>query len=165
MEWAHQRDRLIDFDARTAKRWEQLYEELGWTDTDALGAILHRGAPQIRRLALVYAVADRAPKVTGAHVSAAVEVWRYSHESVEYIWRDDATATPSDPVEDGIDKVLASQSGEWVPLTVFTQAAAKRKIQAYRVRAALDKRVAAGRLEHQEVRTGGRPRSEWRVLS
>lgn len=161
LQWAHERERRIDFDAKTTRLWPQLYEELMWTDTDGLGALLDRGAPQVRRLALVYAVADRSSCVTPTHIRAAVEVWRYSHESVEHIWLGEEAAA-ADAVEEAVDDVLAQHSRQWIPLTVFSQAAAKQRIQAYRVRAVLDQRVKDGQLERQDVRTKGRPRTEYR---
>ncbi len=57
-----------------------------------LGAVTARGPAQARRLAVIYALLDPKPDggaiVGVAHLRAALEVWRYCHESAAYIFGD-----------------------------------------------------------------------------
>jgi hypothetical protein len=157
--WAQDKPRQIEFNKAAAERWPKLYEQLAWTEADGLGPVLDRGPAQVRRLALVYAVADRSASVTTKHLHAAVEVWRYSHESVAYLFAD----VPSDAIDALIDRVLGRREvEEWTALSLFTVAAAKAKITTYRLRAALDKLVADGTLEARKVETAGRPKTVYR---
>jgi hypothetical protein len=157
--WAHDKPRQIEFDAAARERWPKLYDQLAWTDADGLGPVLDRGPAQVRRLALVYAVADRSTRVTTKHVRAALEIWRYSHESVEYLFSD----VPGDAVEAVIRRVLGRRKvEEWTARSDFTVAASKAEIATYRLGAALEKFTSDGMLESRVVPTRGRPKTEYR---
>ena len=52
------------------------------------GELLARGAPTVRRLAMIYALLDRKVTVTGHHARAALAVWRYIEASTIRIFGD-----------------------------------------------------------------------------
>lgn len=50
------------------------------------GSILARGAPQVRRLSLIYAVLDLSHTIREEHLTAALALWDYCEASVRLIF-------------------------------------------------------------------------------
>jgi hypothetical protein len=50
------------------------------------GSILARGAPQVRRLSLIYAVLDLSWVIRREHLQAALAVWDYCEASVKFVF-------------------------------------------------------------------------------
>jgi len=91
----------------TAKEiWREVYEGLTDEGPGLSGAILGRGAPQVRRIALIYAVLDKSPEVSEEHLLAALAVWDHSRSSVHHIFG----ATIGDPIADRILERLRESS-------------------------------------------------------
>ncbi len=77
--------REMRFDASARDRWEWFYAELAATARLGLaGAVTARHEAQVARLALVYALADRAEAIGVAHLEAAIALAEYARRSV--IW-------------------------------------------------------------------------------
>ncbi|MBA3779739.1 MAG: hypothetical protein H0X16_10670 [Chloroflexi bacterium] len=136
--------------------WRAEYPQLSAERSGLAGALTDRGEPQVLRLSLVYALADRSPAIDVPHLEAALELWRYAERSTTYLFGDSL----GDPVADRILGFL--------------------RVQGPQAREALrelfGRHVASGRLDHAllalaerglvEVRreaTGGRPRELWRI--
>lgn len=70
--------------------WERAYKQLSAPQPGMVGAITARGAPQVRRLAVIYAVLDRRPNqkvvVTGDHLRAALAIWRYAADTAALLF-------------------------------------------------------------------------------
>ena len=58
-----------------------------------LGQITARGAPYVRRLALIYTMLDQAEATGRRHLEAALAVWRYAEASAAYV----AATPPATP--------------------------------------------------------------------
>lgn len=69
------------------------------------GAATSRAAPQVLRLALIYAMLDRVREIRIEHLKAALEVWRYCEDSAKYIFGD----SMGDPTADSILNGLRQQ--------------------------------------------------------
>jgi hypothetical protein len=156
--WAQSRlDRLIDFDAASKRRWEKLYHDLGEGPDGPVGAITDRAEAQVRRLALVYAVADRSKNVCPQHLAAALEVWRYCEASAEYLFAD----APATSLEARVQKVLI-RADDWV-----SRSRLYRKLRTekpYQLDAVMGSLIERGRVEYREIETPGRPRKEYRAI-
>ena len=81
------------------------YEGLTTTAEGILGSIMTRAAPQVIRLAMVYARLDRAEMIGADHLTAALAFWDYSRRSAEFIFGTSGTAA-GDPVADKIERAL-----------------------------------------------------------
>jgi hypothetical protein len=155
--WAEDRERVIDFDAETRKRWPTLYADLGRAEDGPLGAITDRAEAQVRRLALVYAALDRSSRIKLVHLRAALEVWRYCEDSAAFLFG----RAVGDPFETRIMRLLGS--GEWVARSRL--AARLKDPPSYQLESALGGLRERGLIEMRRVATSGRPRSEYRACS
>jgi len=86
--------------------WDLLYGDLTRDRSGLAGALLGRGAPHVRRIALTYAMLDCRDAVDVAHLKAAAAVWHYCQQSVFYLFGD----STGDPVADEIYTFL-TQAG------------------------------------------------------
>ena len=75
-----------------------MYHELTRERYGMFGGATARAAPQVLRLALVYALLDRASEIQQEHLLAGHAVWRYCEDSARYIFGDSL----GDPVADEI---------------------------------------------------------------
>jgi hypothetical protein len=107
--WAQQNPSAIDFDSEAAQTWEVAYEELGDVPAGQIGGVLSRAEPHVRRIAMVYAVLDRSPVIKVEHLLAGLELWRYSRQSVEWIF----SSVSGDDSRDKIEAAIrgAGQAG------------------------------------------------------
>jgi hypothetical protein len=151
--WAEDTERVIDFDAASAKLWPRLYAELGASEAGPFGAITDRAEPQVRRVALIYAALDKSTRVKPVHLRAALEVWRYCEDSARYLFAD----APEDRRE---ARLLAIVNGEWVSKSVIHDQ--MKSVPSYQLASALDGLVERGVLDRRERPTKGRPRTDYR---
>ncbi len=122
-------------DAEADTLWEGVYGELkrsgdGVPHTD-------RARPQVVRLSLLYALADRSPVVTVAHLRAALAVWDYCRASAAMAFG--GRAAPAAP---------ATPDPLWLRLLNAIQAepGAKRSDLTYRLKHAADAAAVAASL-------------------
>jgi Protein of unknown function (DUF3987) len=76
----------LDFDDEAWKLWETRYTQLTTSSPGLSGSILARGAPQVRRLSLIYALLDCTSTIGADHLRAALAAWDYCEASVRYIF-------------------------------------------------------------------------------
>jgi hypothetical protein len=61
-----------------------MYAELNRDRPGLFGVVTARAAPQVLRLALIFALLDSRDQIGASHLFAAREVWRYCEESAKY---------------------------------------------------------------------------------
>jgi hypothetical protein len=99
---------VVRFDELARHRWAEVYESLNQDNPGLYGAMTARTAPQVIRIALIYALLDQQHLLGLDHLAAALEVVRYSNDSVRHIFGD----TTGNNVADTILKALrASPEG------------------------------------------------------
>jgi hypothetical protein len=89
-------------DGAVTEMWARTYHEVTASTQGLLGAITSRAAPQIMRLACLYALLDHSTEVRAEHLLAAVALWEYCHGSARFIFGDSL----GDPVADSILQAL-----------------------------------------------------------
>jgi hypothetical protein len=75
--------------------WYERYGDLTLERRGLFGAVTARGAAQVVRLSLIYALLDKKPVINPEHLDAALAVWTYAKDSARFIFGDalgDATA-------------------------------------------------------------------------
>jgi hypothetical protein len=81
--------RYVPFTRAAAKVWVRMYtdmeQELGQMPTLSQ-AMCSRGVAHVRRLALIFALLDKAEAVDTAHLHAAKRIWDYCQESARFIF-------------------------------------------------------------------------------
>jgi len=66
--------------------WHEVYEELTAGRPGMVGSVTARGAAQVVRLSLLYALADGRREIDAVHLEAALAAWRYAERSAELVW-------------------------------------------------------------------------------
>ncbi|HEV2766031.1 MAG TPA: hypothetical protein VGV38_23810, partial [Pyrinomonadaceae bacterium] len=66
--------------------WRDLYRDLSTRPAGLFGAVTARAAPQVMRLSMLYALLDESNLIQRAHLEAALALWRYSEDSVRYLF-------------------------------------------------------------------------------
>jgi hypothetical protein len=85
--------------------WHDVYGGLSEGRPGMLGAITSRAEAQVMRLALVYALLDRAETIQRAHLEAALALWNYAEASAAFIFGDSL----GDPIADELLRALRTQ--------------------------------------------------------
>jgi hypothetical protein len=145
----------LEFNEDAYKVWDRLYPVLSAERPGLLGSMLARSEAQVSRLAFVYAVLDGSAKVEPEHLAAAVALWEYCEESVEYIFGDRL----GDPVA---DTILTAVRGKAAGLTrTQIRDLFARNQHAGRIDLALQNLMRANLVERQTRATPGRPAEVW----
>ena len=85
IEFARERKRIFrDHNAR--RIWARVYPKLSEGKSGALGAATARGAAQVVRLSMLFALLDRSEDIRAEHLRAALALWRYCEESARMIF-------------------------------------------------------------------------------
>lgn len=66
--------------------WHQVYPELSSAKPGVFGSLTSRAEAQVLRLSCLYALLDRSKEIDTPHVEAALALWRYSEDSVRYVF-------------------------------------------------------------------------------
>jgi hypothetical protein len=85
-----------------AQHWRDIYKSLAEGTPGLLGAITDRAEAQTIRLALIYALLDRAAQIDVLHLDAALAVWRFCEASARHIFGN----TLGNPTADTILRAL-----------------------------------------------------------
>jgi hypothetical protein len=97
IEKANKIGRVTMTDAAAAA-WAIAYRDLGAGREGMLGEVIARAAPQVIRIALIYAVLDNSTVIDLPHLRAGLAVWEFCEESAIQIFGDSL----GDPVADTI---------------------------------------------------------------
>lgn len=145
---------LRDVDARTL--WLSVYPRLSEGRPGMTGAVLGRAEAQVMRLALLYALLDRADVIQAGHLRAALGLWGYVERSVRWVFGD----ATGDRVADDILKLLRISPGGVTRTDLINHFG--RHLPTERLGRALDSLRRLGRASVTSESTGGRPVERWR---
>jgi hypothetical protein len=146
----------IRLDSGAIKLWEVLYDELSDERPGLVGAIVSRAAPQVRRLAAIYACLARSKVVRQEHLLAGLAVWDYCEQSVYHIFGN----RTGDQVADRIMGAL-SKSNKGLTRTEINSLFSRNE-SANRIQIALDLLESRNLVsKRQDPTTGGRPAERW----
>jgi hypothetical protein len=132
-----------------------VYEQLSSSSGGLLGALTTRAEAQVTRLSLLYALLDEADAIGETHLSAALDLWRYAHESVAYVFGD----STGNPEADGILRALRA-APEGLTRTDVSNLFG-RNLSAARIDRALATLLVQERAHFEKEPTGGRPTERW----
>jgi len=151
--------RPLAFDPAARERWIDIYAELSAAQPGLAGAATARAEAHVVRLALIYALLDRAESIGLAHLEAGLAVWRYSADSARWVFGDSL----GDPTADEI-WVAAKERPAGVTRTEVSDMFSRNK-KRREIERALIVLEEAGRLR-RETRPceRGRPAEIWRPV-
>lgn len=146
----------MPFDPPARALWCDVYPVLSRDRYGLAGALTGRAEAHALRLALIYAVLDRAAAIQVVHLTAALAVWEYSEQSVTHIFGD----ATGNPLADELLRLLRAAQIVGLTRNELHDMAGKH-LPAARLGAALGLLLTAG-LAHNTTRTtGGRPAEVW----
>lgn len=144
-----------------ADAWATLYPSLAVVpDTSpTLRALLERGAPYVRRLAMLFALLDGTAVVGSDHLAAAVALWQYAAGTWRCVFAEsDALSPLSRRLLDAITNAGAAGCSR----SELRRAAGSNDIPAELIAGALHELASLGLVVRERVPTAGRPREVWR---
>ena len=142
------------------KVWNRVYGPLTEDGTGMRGALTHRAAPHVIRLAMVYALADHRHEIDAPHLSAAVAFWQYVKDSVESIF--------GESLGDSVaDDILAELK------TIFPEGMTRTEIQKHfsgrvygaKLNLALKLLEKHGLARRAREKTAGRSAEKWYAMA
>lgn len=141
------------------KRWTQVYEGLTSYPDTIEGTLLQRGAPQVMRLALIYALMDKAEIISVDHLNAALSLWNYAEQSVNYIFG-------STEVDPKLSKLytLITNSGEAGLSRTEMMAAFNNHIKKQELDDLLNRLLTNGLIQSLEKETLGKTATVYKVI-
>jgi hypothetical protein len=135
--------------------------------SDDLSSLWARAEPQIVRLSAGFALADCAPEVGVPHVQAAVATWQFCAHSAEVLFALPIGQAPGrvDPVRAGkVIRLLHDRYPRWVPQDDIGTGLFKGNVPAAEIELIMADLTVRDLVERREIKTGGRPRTEWALL-
>jgi hypothetical protein len=152
----------ITMTPEAAALWVEIYDALERPElTDELiNHVIARAAPQMLRLALLYALLDGAAQIEPPHLKAAQALWQFCEASTRYVFCN----LSSDRVADTILCELQDARPEGMHRSAFIHDIFGRNVRAYEIKQALRKLAAAGKVRREVQRPAngfGRSREVW----
>jgi hypothetical protein len=83
---AKRQNKPIDFAPDAKRQWIEAYSKFHRPIPGIIGSLLQRGDAICRRVAMVYALADRSPLIQAVHLQAALALWKYAEASARYVF-------------------------------------------------------------------------------
>jgi len=139
-----------------AAEWRRIYHDLSAERPGLLGAITQRAEPQTLRLAMIYALLDRADLIDLPHLEAGLAVWNYCDASATHIFG----TTLGDEVADTIFRALKNAGSVGITRTMINNLYGGHRATG-RLSAALGLLLERGRARTETRATGGRPVEMW----
>lgn len=149
-------ERRLERDAAAAEEWGRLYPELTAERPGAVGAVCNRGAAQVARLSLLYAILDLSPVIELAHLRAAVALWNYCEASVKYVFG----SSLANRTADTILHTLRQTGGTGISRTAISDLFNRNKTKS-EIDTALQILVDGHLARRETLQTGGRSTETW----
>lgn len=151
--------RTLRMTDKAKEAWEEVYEALSDGKPGMVGALLGRAEAHVMRLAGLYALLDKSASIKRVHLTAALALWQYAEDSVQYIF--------------------GEMSGDWIADRILDEIRQRGSLTDSAISQLFKRNVSADRLNKakqslQERRlikfgkdksTGGRSSQVWTLAS
>lgn len=139
-----------------AALWTASHSDLARARSDGpVAEVLTRSRAQVHRVALVYALMDRAPAVDVEHLKAALALWRYVEDSAAWLF---GTSSADDGEVARLVAWIAEAGEAGRTRTEIANVFYGKNRKAAEIRPVLAALVQDGRLKEVREETGGAPR-------
>ena len=149
-------ERIFARDADAAEEWRKLYPELTAERPGAVGAVCNRGAAQVVRLSLLYAILDMSDDIKLVHLRAALSLWKYCEASVRYIFG----SSLANRTADTILLELRQAGGSGISRTAISDLFHRNKTKS-EIDASLQLLVDGNLARRDTIQTSGRSTEMW----
>ena len=135
--------------------WREVYADLTKGQSGIFGSLVSRAAPQVMRLACIYALLDRETAISRQHLEAALAIWAYCEDSARWIFGE----AIGDPVADEILSQL-HENPQGLTRTEIGSALGRHQPREV-LDTALEQLRQQGRATSERLETKGRPVERW----
>jgi hypothetical protein len=148
----------LALDEAAATLWAagRTYEELSSGRPGLVGALVGRAAPQVVRLALIFALLDCKRSISVAHLKAALAIWKYCEASARFVFGESLGDDTADEIHGYLRTVGLSGATRTDISKLFNRNKASAEIS--RALGALARHSLARCVVEQ---TGGGPAERW----
>ncbi len=136
--------------------WTKVYSDLSRGELGVYGAMTARAEAYVVRLACLYAVLDMSNEIRLEHLRAALEVWRYSQDSVRHLFGSNVENTLEDRI---LTFIESSESG--VSRTDINDFLS-HNVHSDLINQKLNALESKGLITIDEIKTAGRPKEIYR---
>jgi hypothetical protein len=143
-------------DAGAPEMWAAVYPELTREEDGLYGAAIARGAPQVLRLSMLYALTDCSAVIREEHLLAALAFWTYADQSAKYVFR----YSQGNPIADQMLQAVGASLEGLSRSSVYDLFG--RHVTRGEIDAALASLQEKGLIRIERRSTAGRP-AEWIV--
>ena len=146
--------RYLKMSTLALEEWDAVYPDLSEGRSGMVGALLGRAEAQVLRLAGLYALLEKSNYIKRVHLEAALALWQYVEDSVEYIFGDVTGERIADKILDGIKthgQLTDSEISDLFNRNILA-------IQLDEAKRRLQKRKL---IESKMIDSNGRPRCVW----
>lgn len=150
----------VDWAPAAERAWTDAYHALeNPTETSPrLLAVLGRGSPTVRRLAMLLALTDGTGAVDVPHLEAALALWHYAAASWRYLLGGGAGRSK---LADKLLEALARAGAEGLTRSAIREAVGTNSLPGEAIDAALTELATAGVAVYRKEATAGRPVERW----
>lgn len=136
--------------------WEAVYPRLTEDHAGLVGAVVNRAEAQVLRLAMLYALLDRANVIESIHLHAALAVWDYCEASARFIFGNHE----SNPYSRRIKAAVEAGPKSLTDLhSLFSRMISKADLDE-----AVQELIAQGTVELEKIKTNGRPKTMIKIV-
>jgi hypothetical protein len=151
---ARDRDQL-NLTAHGRTLWHRAYQQLAEPQPGLIGQLTARAEAHVIRLALIYALLDRAAAIAPEHLNAALALHHYAARSAAWALQPQT----GDPIAEHIHAALRHARDGLTRSQLLDLL--HRNVPARRLDQALANLAAADKVNRQRILTGGRPAELW----
>jgi len=145
----------INRDPEAEALWTDIYPELSEGKPGLLGAVTNRAEAQVMRIACIYAILDMSYVVRLEHLNAALAFWKYSENSVRWIFG-------SKIGNEIADKILKALQERGLLTSTDIRNLFNKNKKAIETSNALEELQNLGLVTSTQEKTEGRPSTVWR---
>ena len=149
----------LDRDHDAGRLWHSAYPGLTNDRPGILGALLARAAPQVMRMACIYAILDLSRTIRRTHIEAALALWAYCERSAAYIFGDSLGDKDADHL---LAAIRASPDG--LSRTQIREDVFKKNKASWEIGAILVRLLELDLVRSEVIKTGGRDAERWRAI-
>ena len=146
-------------DNEAKELWHATYGALTQDRPGIFGSIITRAAPQVMRLALIYAIVDQSTTIQRCHLEAALAVWRYCEDSACWIFGRSVGNTVADRI---VNLLQVNPAGS-------SRTEISKAFQGHQTKEAIDRALErlkdAGRIAPEKKQGAGRTGEVWRLIT
>lgn len=149
-------EREINFSIEGSRLWISVYQHLETSRSGYIAKLTQRASPYVLRLSTIFAVLDESHLIEIQHLQAALAVWKYSEDSVKFIFGEKL----DNPIAEKILKAIQEKADKKLERTeirdLFNRHANKKTIDE-----ALQYLSENNLVEMKKQETSGRSKELW----